>query len=132
MIDSGSTTTMISSGLLEHLPGLKQLMKPTSFTFMGVGEDRMKYKGMLYDVECQVSDNIVTKVTMAVYENRTPCMLIGNDVLGGPNSQLEVVAMNAGYSFYVVSDRMGHVALVQYLKNIEGIGFPGEPKTNLN
>lgn len=79
-----------------------------------------------------MADNIAAKVTMAVYENRNPCMLIGNDVLGGPNSKLEVVAMNATHSFYVLSDRVGHVALVQYLKNIEGIGFPGEPKSNMN
>lgn len=52
MIDSGSTTTMISTGLLDQMPQLKAKMKPTSFTFMGVSEDRMKYSGMLYDVEC--------------------------------------------------------------------------------
>lgn len=41
MIDSGSTTTMISTGLLDILPGVKQMVKPTSYTFMGVGENRM-------------------------------------------------------------------------------------------
>ena len=68
---------------------------------------------------------------MAVFDNRNPCMLLGNDLMGGPNLQLEVVAMNAGYSFCVLSDRMGHVALVQYLKNIEGVGFPPEPRSNV-
>ena len=52
MVDSGSTTTMISTGLLDLMPQLKAKMKPTSFTFMGVGENRMNYAGMLYDVEC--------------------------------------------------------------------------------
>jgi hypothetical protein len=29
----------------------------------------------------------------------------------------------------VVVDKNGHVAVVQYLKNVEGCGFPPEPKT---
>jgi hypothetical protein len=37
MIDSGSTTTMISTGLLSKMPGMKEKVKPTSFTFFGVG-----------------------------------------------------------------------------------------------
>jgi hypothetical protein len=52
MIDSGSTTTMISTGLLDLMPSLKAKMKPTSYTFMGVGENRMSYAGILYDVDC--------------------------------------------------------------------------------
>jgi hypothetical protein len=43
MIDSGSTVTMISTGLLERIPELKAKMKPTTFTFFGVGENSMKY-----------------------------------------------------------------------------------------
>ena len=52
MIDSGSTTTMISTGLLEYFPEVKKMIKPTSYTFMGVGENRMQYKGMLYNIDC--------------------------------------------------------------------------------
>jgi hypothetical protein len=57
-------------------------------------------------------------------------MLVGNDLMGGPNSQLQVVAMNSSCSFYVLSDDKCHVGLVHYLKNVEGIGFPNEPKSN--
>ena len=52
MVDSGSTTTMISTGLIEMMPELKARIKPTSYTFMGVGEERMTYTGMLYGVKC--------------------------------------------------------------------------------
>lgn len=86
MVDSGSTTTMLSTGLLDMMPELKQKVKPTSYTFMGVGENRMTYKGMLYGVKCQLAEHIVCDVTMAVFENSNPCMLIGNDLMGGPNS----------------------------------------------
>ena len=67
---------------------------------------------MLYDVECQFADNLRCEVTMAVYENTTPCLLIGNDVIGGVNSKLEIVTLNAKYSLYVLSDVKGHVAVV--------------------
>ena len=67
---------------------------------------------------------------MAVFENANPCCLIGNDVIGGPNSLLQIASMNAQCSFYVLHDNKGHVALVQYVKNVEGCGFPTEPKTN--
>jgi hypothetical protein len=49
---------------------------------------------------------------MAVYENTTPCLLIGNDVIGGVNSKLEIVTLSAKYSLYVLSDVKGHVAVV--------------------
>jgi hypothetical protein len=52
IIDSGSTRTMIGTELLDLMPQLKVKMKPTLFTFMGVGENRMTYGGMLYDTEC--------------------------------------------------------------------------------
>ncbi len=52
MVDSGSTTTMLSTGLLDMMPELKAKMRPTSYTFMGVGENRMTYTGMLYAVKC--------------------------------------------------------------------------------
>lgn len=84
------------------------MVKPTSYKFMGVGENRMQYKRMLYNV----ADNIVTKVTIAVYGNRSPCMLIGNYLIGGLNSWLEVVGMNAVYSFYMLLNWRGQVVLV--------------------
>ena len=51
MIDSGSTTTMISTGLLDLMPELKAALKPTTYTFFGVGEQRLKYAGILYNLK---------------------------------------------------------------------------------
>jgi hypothetical protein len=45
MIDSGATSSMISTGLVE-LMGLKNKIHPTSFSFYGVGEESMKFAGM--------------------------------------------------------------------------------------
>lgn len=38
VVDSGSTTTLMSTGLLAKMPGLKNKLKPTSLGFYGVGE----------------------------------------------------------------------------------------------
>lgn len=51
MVDSGSTTTLLSSGLLERMPALAKELKPTSMGFFGVGEQKLSYDGMLYDLE---------------------------------------------------------------------------------
>ena len=88
MVDSGSTTTMISTGLLDFMPQLKTKMKPTLFTFTRVGENRMNHAGLLYDVECQLAENLGCKIAMTMYENRGPSMLVGTDMMGGMNSKL--------------------------------------------
>ena len=55
----------------------------------------MAYEGMLYDVPLQVADTLKVPVTVAVFSNKAPLMLLGNDVIGGANAKLQVVAMNA-------------------------------------
>ncbi len=51
VIDSGSTTTLLSTGLLDKMPDLKEKMKPTSLGFYGVGEKKMEYAGMIYELD---------------------------------------------------------------------------------
>ncbi len=41
IVDSGCTSTMMSTGLVDMMPELKALAKPTTFAFFGVGENRM-------------------------------------------------------------------------------------------
>ena len=130
IMDSGCTSTMLSTGLLEQMPDLKDQIKPTSFAFFGVGENRMKFVGMLYKVTMQLAQNLKCVVTAAVYENQKPMLLVGNDLVGGPNAKLEILGMNASRSFYVLGDNDGHIACVQYLKNVEGAGYPPEPMAN--
>jgi hypothetical protein len=49
MVDSGATSSMISTGLVE-LMGLQNKIHPTSFSFYGVGEESMKFAGMFYSL----------------------------------------------------------------------------------
>ena len=51
IIDSGSTTTLLSTGLLDKMPDLKEKMKPISLGFYGVGEKKMEYAGMIYELD---------------------------------------------------------------------------------
>ena len=51
VIDSGSTTTLLSTGMLDKMPDLKKKMKPTSLGFYGVGEKKMEYAGMIYEID---------------------------------------------------------------------------------
>lgn len=51
VIDSGSTTTLLSTGMLDKMPELKKKMKPTSLGFYGVGEKKMEYAGIIYEID---------------------------------------------------------------------------------
>ena len=50
VVDSGSTGTLISDSLLNKMPAIKSQLKPTSLGFWGVGNGRMQYEGILYDL----------------------------------------------------------------------------------
>ena len=41
IVDSGCTTTMISSGLIDLMPNVKATVSPTNLGFFGVGESMM-------------------------------------------------------------------------------------------
>lgn len=85
---------------------------------MGVKDNKVIFIGTLYGVDCQVAEHISCKITMEVFENRNPCMLVRNDLIGVPNSFWEVLPMNIGYYFHVLCCCKGHVASVQNLKNV--------------
>ena len=88
MVNSGSTVTMMSSALFKKMSALQGLLKPTTKGFYGVGEERMKYDGILYELGLQVRDGLVVKITVAVYPHESCVMLLGNDFIGGPNAKL--------------------------------------------
>lgn len=50
MVDSGATVTMMSSALFKKMTALSGHLKPTTLGFFGVGEQRMKYEGILYEL----------------------------------------------------------------------------------
>jgi hypothetical protein len=78
----------MSSALFKKMTKLSGQLKPTTLGFFGVGQERMKYDGILYEVQLQVCDNLKVKMTVAVYPNEQCVMLLGNDMLGGPNAKL--------------------------------------------
>jgi hypothetical protein len=58
-------------------------------------------------------------------------MLIGNDLIGGPNAKFQIMMMNSQCSAYVLMDRKGNTGLVHYVKNIEGAAYPAPPVANV-
>ena len=58
-------------------------------------------------------------------------MIIGNDVMGGINAVFGVVCMAAMQSVYVLQDDQLNLDVVPFLKNVECVGFPPEPKANV-
>ncbi len=105
-------------------------MRPTSLGFFGVGDKKINYDGILYELELQLADTLTTTITVAVYPNEHCVMLLGNDMIGGPNAKVSIIMMSAMYSAYVLCDRKGTTGIVHYIKNIEGAAFPAPPLTN--
>lgn len=64
----------------------------------------MQYDGILYEVQLQLCDNLKCRTTIAVYPNDESTMLLGNDLLGGPNAKVQIVTMCATHSVYLLSD----------------------------
>ena len=58
---------MLSTGLIKLMPDVESSMSPTSVSFFGVGENRMTYCGMLYNVNMQLAENMVESATIGVY-----------------------------------------------------------------
>jgi hypothetical protein len=55
-VDSGATTTLISTGLLNMMKGIT--VHPSSFTFFGVGPEAMKFAGVAYGVPLRFCDSL--------------------------------------------------------------------------
>lgn len=51
IVDSSSTMTLTSSGLLEKMLALKGQIKPTSLGFYGVREQSIIYSVMMYHLD---------------------------------------------------------------------------------
>ncbi len=119
LCDTGSTTTVMSSSLLDECWSLKELVAPTNLGYKGVGP-LGNYHGILKGMEMQIGEGLMTKEHIAVIENQEPFMLLGNDVVGGKKARFRRVAMNDDYSFMTLVDlESGHVENVHFLRNNE-------------
>ena len=92
-VDSGATTTLISTGLLNMMTGIT--VHPSSFTFFGVGPDAMKFAGVAYGVSLRLCDSLSVQENIGVFEHPKPTLIIGNETIGGVNAKLGIVAHNA-------------------------------------
>ncbi len=125
IIDSGSTTTIISSGLAEKVKGLERKVHPTKLSFLGVNEATYNYCGLIRGLKMQLTPKIQVEVNAAVVENSDPLMLIGQDVLGGSRSKLKTVGLNTDYNYYtLVDEATGSIDNLHYLKNVEVTALP--------
>ena len=93
MIDSGATSTLISSGLYNMLTGFH--LHPSSFKFFGISPDAMQFTGIIYDMPIRFGDNLLVKEDVGVYEHPRPSMIVGNSTVGGVNAKLGIVALCA-------------------------------------
>ena len=50
MVDSGSTVTLMSSALFKKMSALQGALKPTTLGFYSVGDQKLKYEGILYEL----------------------------------------------------------------------------------
>ena len=119
IVDTGSTTTIISRGLLECMPDVLSKLQATSFTFKGVGGDSRQYAGILPKVQLSLTDKLNVNINIAVTPTSDKYLLIGNDVIGGNYSLLTKVAESDPLVFFVLQDETGIHDIVQFLRNRE-------------
>ena len=125
IVDSGSTTTILSSALVVLMPEVKRKMAPTSLTFSSANNGKDKYEGLIGGVTLQISPSIVVKVNAAVVKNDDVFILLGQNVLGGNKSQLQTLLWNTQFSVIVVAqESTGLVETIHYIKNTETTSLP--------
>lgn len=101
-----------------------------SLGFYGVGEKKLEYTRVLYNLDFQLADSLKVATSVADFPNWYCVMLIGSNLIDGVNSKFEVVTMSAKYYAYVLADKKNNSGLVHYLKNIEVAAYPSLPLTN--
>ncbi len=65
IVDSGATTTLISTGLLDFMTGMK--LHPSTLGFFGVGPQKLRFAGILYDVPLRFNDALAVVENIGVY-----------------------------------------------------------------
>lgn len=103
VIDTGSTTTVMTLGLFHSMPLLKNKLQPTSFT----------------DLTLQFSDKLSTPVNIAVLPNPKKFLLIGNDLVGGAYAELARAGQTDPLGYVVLQDKKGRQDVVQINRNRE-------------
>lgn len=132
MIDSGSTTTVISQGMLDKLPALKRRVKSTSLTYKGIDGEKGRlnyYNGIVEDVIIQLGDRLTTKLDVAISNNDEINMIIGNDLIGGSHSKYTVLNYNTDYCFLTLLDKASRC--IENLHFVKNIHITSLPKVNL-
>ena len=117
VLDTGSTTTIMSKGAYDLLPGVG--LQPTSTGFSGVGEHRDQYKGIIPALSVRLSDHLHANINVAVVPTSRIFILIGNDLVGGCYSKLTRVAMNDSLGNMLLQDNAGAHWPVQFIRNRE-------------
>lgn len=107
IVDTGSTTTIISKGLLDCMSETAPKLQATSYTFRGVGGKSDRYAGMLPKVKLALTDKVKVTLNVAVTPTTDKYLLLGNDVIGGNYSLLTKVAESDPLGFFVLQDETG-------------------------
>lgn len=124
IVDTGSTTTIISKGLLDCMPETATKLQATSYTFRGVGGKSQQYEGMLPKVKFKLTDKLGVTLNVAVTPTTDKYLLLGNDIIGGNYSLLTKVAESDPLGFFVLQDDSGIHDIVQFLRNREQGAIP--------
>lgn len=101
IIDTGSTTTIMSSGLYRLLDKLD--LVPTSTGFRGVN-GRDQYDGILEQLPLQFTDKLKIKINVAVVPSEEFFLLIGSDCIGGAYAKLTRIAQADPHGCMVLQD----------------------------
>ena len=125
ILDTGSTTTVVSKALLKQMPEVLKLCQPTALTYSGVDAGSKSYDSIIPNLQLQLTPDITIEVIAGVVETNDPYFIIGQDVLGGAKCRLRTIGYNTDYSILTVVDTVtGKIGNLHYLKNVEITGFP--------
>ena len=116
VIDTGSTTTIMSSGLYRLLDKLE--LVPTSTGFKGVN-GRDQYDGILEQLSLQFTDKLKVTINVAVVPTEEIFLLIGSDCIGGAYAKLTRIAQADPHGVMVLQDAQGIQDVVNFIRNRE-------------
>lgn len=117
MVDTGSTTTIMSEGCYNLLKGVP--LNPTNTGYMGVANGREQYKGIIPDLRIQLADGVETTLNVAVVPNPAVFFLVGNDLIGGNYARFTRLGMNDAYGNMLIQDSAGTHYVIPFVRNRE-------------
>lgn len=117
MVDTGSTTTIMSEGCYNLLKGIP--LNPTNTGYMGVTNGREQYKGIIPDLRIQLADDVETTLNVAVVPNPSVFFLVGNDLIGGNYARFTRLGMNDAHGNMLLQDSAGAHHVIPFVRNRE-------------